>query len=191
MLSLSPVKLMVVLVVAMILLGPDKMPQLARQMGAAWKTFRTFHQRVEEEVRGTIPDLPSTQELARLARSPVQFLNQLADLSPTDLEAPVPDPGDQATPPVSDSSWPSDPSDPGPGAPDAGPPPTRVVADGAPVGPGPAVVEDRGAGDVTATPAAPAAEPPAPAAEPPAPDVAAGSPVPGGTPSMPDDPSMN
>lgn len=119
MLSLSPAKLLIVLVVAMILLGPDKLPQVARQMGAAWRTFRSFHQRVEEEVRGTIPDLPSGQDLARLARSPVQFLNQLADLSPTDLAPAVPDPGDAPAPDGGATVWPADPSDIGAASPPA------------------------------------------------------------------------
>jgi TatA/E family protein of Tat protein translocase len=79
-LSFSPIKLLIVLVVAAVLVGPDKVPQVARQLGAAWRAFRSFHERVESEVRQTIPDLPSTTEIARLARSPVAFLNQLADL---------------------------------------------------------------------------------------------------------------
>jgi TatA/E family protein of Tat protein translocase len=79
-LTFSPVKLLIVIVVAAILVGPDRVPQVARQLGAAWKAFRAFHERVEQEVRDNIPELPSTAEIARLARSPVAFLNQLADL---------------------------------------------------------------------------------------------------------------
>ena len=80
MFSLSPVKLLIVLVVALILLGPDKLPQVARQLGAGWRAMRDFHQRVESGVRETLPNLPSTTEIARMARSPVAILNQLADL---------------------------------------------------------------------------------------------------------------
>jgi len=80
MLSLSPVKLLVVLVVALILLGPDKLPQVARQLGAGWRAMRDFHARVDQEVRQAMPDLPPPSEIARLARSPVALLNQLADL---------------------------------------------------------------------------------------------------------------
>jgi TatA/E family protein of Tat protein translocase len=106
MLSLSPIKLLIVLVVAMILLGPDKVPQVARQLGGAWRTFRNFHERVEHEVRQNMPDLPSTNEIARLARSPIALLNKMADLSPT-IEPAVPDPG--ATPAAPDDTWPADP----------------------------------------------------------------------------------
>jgi TatA/E family protein of Tat protein translocase len=110
MLSLSPIKLLVVFVVAMILLGPDKLPQVARQVGAAWRSFRQFHERVEREVRETMPDLPSTTEIARMARSPVAFLNRLAEPSVTSSTPPL-DPG-AAVPAAqtNGAAWPSDPS---------------------------------------------------------------------------------
>ena len=95
MLSLNPEKLLVVLVVALVLLGPDKLPRLARQLGAGWRQLKEFQQRVEREVRETMPDLPPTHEIARLARSPARFLNSLAKLPEDD--ALVPDP---AAPPA-------------------------------------------------------------------------------------------
>jgi hypothetical protein len=73
-------------------------------MGAGWRAVRQFHQRVEQEVRETIPDLPSSGEIARMARSPVAFLNQLADLPGVDT--PVPDPA--AEPEHAHGTWPAD-----------------------------------------------------------------------------------
>jgi Sec-independent protein translocase protein TatA len=96
MLSLNPEKLLVVLIVALILLGPDKLPRLARQLGAGWRQLREFQMRIEREVRETMPDLPPTHEIARLARSPARFLNSLAKLP--EGEALVPDPGAPAAP---------------------------------------------------------------------------------------------
>jgi len=87
MLSLSPAKLLVVLVLALILLGPDKLPQVSRQLGAVWNQLRTFHQKIESEVRESMPDLPSTAEIARLTRSPLSFLNSPADISDEPLVA--------------------------------------------------------------------------------------------------------
>jgi TatA/E family protein of Tat protein translocase len=78
MLDLSPAKLLVIVIVAVILLGPDKLPQVARQVGAAWRKLRDFQQRVDQEVRQNVPDLPSTQEIARFARSPMTVLNRWA-----------------------------------------------------------------------------------------------------------------
>jgi TatA/E family protein of Tat protein translocase len=89
MLSLNPEKLLIVLIVALVLLGPDKLPKLARQMGAGWAKLRAFQQRIESEVRETMPDLPTSQEIARIARSPVSYLSSMAASGHHQL---VPDP---------------------------------------------------------------------------------------------------
>jgi sec-independent protein translocase protein TatB len=81
MFNLDPGKLIVIGVVAIILLGPDKLPQFARQVGGAWRTFNEFRHRMESEVRSSMPDLPPTSEIARLARSPSALLNHLSSMS--------------------------------------------------------------------------------------------------------------
>ncbi|MHB8682650.1 MAG: Sec-independent protein translocase subunit TatA/TatB [Acidimicrobiales bacterium] len=79
MLSLSPAKILVVLVVALIVLGPEKLPGMARQIGAAWGDLRRLRTRLESEVRDVFPDLPPAHEVARAVRSPLSFLDRLAD----------------------------------------------------------------------------------------------------------------
>jgi sec-independent protein translocase protein TatB len=81
-LNLDPAKLLIIAVVAVILLGPDKLPQVARQAGAAWRSFNDFRHRMENEVRNSIPDLPSSTDIARLARSPSALLNHLSNMVP-------------------------------------------------------------------------------------------------------------
>lgn len=76
---LSPAKLIVILVVAIIVLGPEKLPTMARQVGSLWGDFRRFRQRFEEDVRGNFPDLPSTERITEAVRSPLAFLDSLAD----------------------------------------------------------------------------------------------------------------
>ena len=92
MLNLDPAKLLVIAVVAIILLGPDKLPQVARQVGGAWRSFNEFRHRMETEVRSSMPDLPSTTEIARLARSPSALLDHLSNMG-TDDEATEPERG--------------------------------------------------------------------------------------------------
>lgn len=94
MLGLSPIRLLIIAVVGLILVGPDKLPGLARQAGAAWKALRSLQERVEDELRQTVPDLPRTSDIARYARSPVTLLNKLAEHAP-DTEGT----GDAATAP--------------------------------------------------------------------------------------------
>jgi len=95
--TISPLKVLIVLVVALLLLGPDKVPQAARQIGAGWSAFRRFRQRMEEEIRETVPDLPATHEIVRAVRSPMSFLDNLADLhgESTNTNAPDADASDQ------------------------------------------------------------------------------------------------
>ena len=84
MLSLSPAKLLVILVIALIVLGPEKLPQVARQIGAAWHDLRQWRSRIESEVRGAFPDLPPTHEVATIVRSPLAFLDRLAAMAGRD-----------------------------------------------------------------------------------------------------------
>ena len=94
MFNLSPIRLLIIAVVALIVLGPDKLPQFARQAGAAWKSLRTIQERVEGELREAVPDLPKTSDIARYARSPVSLLNKLADHATSQEAAERTDAGD-------------------------------------------------------------------------------------------------
>jgi len=78
---------MVILVVALIVLGPDKLPGMARKVGALWSDFHRWRASIEREVRDTFPDLPPTAEIARAIRSPLALLDKLAQDAPGDGEA--------------------------------------------------------------------------------------------------------
>jgi Sec-independent protein translocase protein TatA len=90
MLNLDPAKLLIIAVVAVILLGPDRLPAFARQVGGAWRTFTAYRHRMEQEVRSSMPDLPSSAEIARLARSPSALLDRLSTMSPDQEHASAP-----------------------------------------------------------------------------------------------------
>ncbi len=79
MFNLSPEKVLVMLVVALVVLGPDRLPHMARQAGKLWSDFRNFRQRLESDVRGNFPDLPSVDTISQAVRSPLSFLDSLAD----------------------------------------------------------------------------------------------------------------
>jgi sec-independent protein translocase protein TatB len=145
-LNLDPAKLLVIAVVAVILLGPDRLPQVARQVGAAWRSFNEFRHRMETEVRSSIPDLPSSAEIARLARSPSALLNHLSSMdgepngstataTPTAAGTTA---GTGASPPTGPAAGttPDDPSAPVVGAPTSADPPGNESSDmGTPAGP--------------------------------------------------------
>jgi sec-independent protein translocase protein TatB len=80
--NLDPSKLLIIAVVAVILLGPDRLPTFARQVGGAWRSFTAYRHRMEAQVRESMPDLPSSAEITRLARSPAAFLDHLSTKAP-------------------------------------------------------------------------------------------------------------
>ncbi len=138
MFSLSPAKILVILVVALVVLGPDKLPGVARQLGALWGDLRRLRTRLESEVRGVFPELPPTHELSQAVRSPLGYLNRLADEhehSQGDGVSTVvaDDPGPTRSPPGTSNGWgapAASPQAPGPGTgPEAGEPLPSVPDD--------------------------------------------------------------
>ncbi|MEI6854835.1 MAG: twin-arginine translocase TatA/TatE family subunit [Acidimicrobiaceae bacterium] len=81
MFDLSPIKIIVIIAVALLLLGPDKLPEVAAKLGSAWSSLKNIQKKIESEVREVVPDLPSAGDIARIARNPVNMLNQLAQKS--------------------------------------------------------------------------------------------------------------
>ncbi len=81
MLLLSPEKLLFVLVVALVVLGPDTLPRAARQVSSTWRAIRALRARLEAEARTVFPDLPSFDSLTQAVRSPISYLNDLTSES--------------------------------------------------------------------------------------------------------------
>ncbi|HEX3793752.1 MAG TPA: twin-arginine translocase TatA/TatE family subunit [Acidimicrobiales bacterium] len=127
MFNLDPGKLLIIGVVAVLLLGPDRLPQVARQLGGAWRSFNDFRHRMESEVRSSIPDMPSSTDIARLARSPSALLDHLSSMG-TDSQ------GNASTAEAPDGSplIAAAPVAPLPATPAPSPRPTEVVQPGDP-----------------------------------------------------------
>jgi Tat protein translocase TatB subunit len=53
---IGPEKIIVVLVIALIVLGPERLPQVARQAGRAYREFRRVTSGFEAEVRGALQE---------------------------------------------------------------------------------------------------------------------------------------
>lgn len=86
--ALDPEKILVVLVIALVVLGPEKLPRVARQLGAAWRELTRFRDKVEAEVRGALPDVDLPRIPTRPSAAVASFISDLA--SPVkDLTTPV------------------------------------------------------------------------------------------------------
>jgi Sec-independent protein translocase protein TatA len=66
MMNLDPAKLLVIGVIALVVVGPERLPKYASQLGRAWRTLTTYRAQAEQEIRKVIPDL----DLPHIPRSP-------------------------------------------------------------------------------------------------------------------------
>lgn len=120
--SLGPAEILVILVIALLVFGPNKMPDMARQAGRAFKEFRRVQQHLRSEISGAMSDLdvssmgnPSSTSAPEASDmmgggDPVPMLPP-KDLSPSngpprDAQASTPPAGAPATP---DDATPSSP----------------------------------------------------------------------------------
>lgn len=56
-----------ILVIVLVVMGPERLPKVARQMGAAWRELTRVRQEVADEVRAALPD---PEDLPRVPRIP-------------------------------------------------------------------------------------------------------------------------
>jgi sec-independent protein translocase protein TatB len=126
---------MVVVAVALLLLGPDKLPEVAHKLGSSWRALKRLQEKVEAEVREAIPDLPSSSDLVRIARSPVNMLNQLANMAEARDAVAAQASSEAPEPPVPDDETGESP----PGPLTTEPPPLSVRTDYAPPPPDPSL----------------------------------------------------
>lgn len=61
MLDITPFKLLIVLAVALIVLGPDRLPRLAHHAARAWRDIQRFRSHIASEVNETLVGGGSTQ----------------------------------------------------------------------------------------------------------------------------------
>ena len=102
--SLGPAEILVILVVALVVLGPTKLPEAARQVGKAMAEFRRVTAGFQAEVRDAFQE-PSVQQPTPVP-VPQEFVAEPgpASLPPPSAEAgapaadPPPDPGPQLPP---------------------------------------------------------------------------------------------
>jgi Sec-independent protein translocase protein TatA len=90
MLNLDPAKLVVILVLALVVMGPEKMQSSARHLGAMWRSLSEFREKAEQQVREALPDL----DLPRIPASPRAAISGyvtdlLSSPTPTPSEAPA------------------------------------------------------------------------------------------------------
>jgi len=64
MLPLDPMKLAIIALVALVVLGPDKLPAAARKMASVWSDIRNLQSSLQREVTGLVSELPFADSLS-------------------------------------------------------------------------------------------------------------------------------
>jgi sec-independent protein translocase protein TatA len=102
--SLGPAEILVILVVALLVFGPDKMPEMARQAGRAFREFRRVQQHLRSEISGAMSDVGTPSDATPSAPAPGG--DPVPMLPPKDADVRQPDaqpPPPGATAPASDA----------------------------------------------------------------------------------------
>lgn len=75
--KIGALELIVVFIVALLVIGPDKLPQYAKKFGAAMREFRKASQDVTQEIRESVIDpLEEAQKPLREAMEPIEELEK-------------------------------------------------------------------------------------------------------------------
>ena len=98
--SLGPAEILVVLVIALLVFGPNKMPDIARQVGKGFREFRRVQQHLKSELRDVVSEFDSPSS-ATVEQQPVPMLPPKdAASDDTASSAPAPEASAPATPVV-------------------------------------------------------------------------------------------
>jgi len=88
--SLGPAEIVVVLLVALIVLGPARLPEAGRQVGRALAEMRRWSTRLQDEMRSTLEDEPEPMPPATTPASPSGAVHtrEPVDLQRTEQQSP-------------------------------------------------------------------------------------------------------
>lgn len=93
--SLGPAEILVIFVVALLVFGPNKMPEIARQVGKGYREFRRVQQHLKSELRDVVAEFDAPTAAAMVVdQPPVPTLPTTGEVSP---EPAVPDTTDAST----------------------------------------------------------------------------------------------
>jgi len=82
--SLGPAEILVILVVALLVFGPNKMPDIARQVGRGMREFKRVQQHLKSELRDVVSEFDTpTSTTPAVGGDPVPMLPPKEDSAPT------------------------------------------------------------------------------------------------------------
>jgi sec-independent protein translocase protein TatA len=91
--QIGPLEILVVLVVALVVFGPSKLPELGRQVGRGYREFRKFQQGIRDDIEDAFRDDDGGHDL-----------EAGVDDDARQIEAPRPDRSAPPEPPPADTT---------------------------------------------------------------------------------------
>jgi sec-independent protein translocase protein TatB len=104
-------EIMVIMVVALIVLGPERLPKVARTMGEWWGKLQRYINRIKMDVT-TSMELDELRELERKIKAEADALERSVQQAGNNLNQQVHQLGKEIDKPVQDSSNPTPPAEP-------------------------------------------------------------------------------
>ena len=80
--SLGPAEILVVLVIALLVFGPNKMPDIARQVGKGFREFKRVQQHLKSELRDVVSEFDAPSSAPSTGPDPVPMLPPQDDPAP-------------------------------------------------------------------------------------------------------------
>jgi TatA/E family protein of Tat protein translocase len=93
--QIGPLEILVVLVVALVVFGPSKLPEIGRQVGRGYREFRKFQQGFRDDIEGAFRDDDDDDDFGS---------SHGADDTPRQIEARKPDHSAPPEPPPADTT---------------------------------------------------------------------------------------
>jgi sec-independent protein translocase protein TatA len=95
--SLGPAEILVVLVIALLVFGPNKMPDIAKQVGKGFREFRRVQQHLKSELRDVVSEFDSPSSTPSVEQQAVPMLPPKDD-APDQPAAPAAPTASEAAP---------------------------------------------------------------------------------------------
>jgi TatA/E family protein of Tat protein translocase len=89
--QIGPLEILVILIVALVVFGPTKLPQLGRQVGRGYREFRRFQQGLRDDIHGAFDEDDDERPRYDGDQSPRQIEPGKPDHQPAPPEPPPAD----------------------------------------------------------------------------------------------------
>lgn len=100
--QIGPLEILVILIVALVVFGPSKLPQIGRQVGRGFREFRKFQAGLRDDIEDAFRDDDKDDHEDDVDDAPKQLEAGRSESATT--EASNPDPGKRTEPPPTDTT---------------------------------------------------------------------------------------